>query len=99
MVKERRTFERYSCAILGSCVGNTNIPMGVKCHDIGAAGAGLASAENLPEGTRLRINLCTKADKPLLLKGIVRWCDKTPDEWQAGVEFHKPALFPLAMVL
>ena len=99
MVRERRTFERYDCTILGSCVGNTNMPMGVKCHNIGAAGAGLASAEHLPKGTHLRINLCTKAEKSLLLKGIVRWCSKTPDEWQAGVEFHKPALFPLAMVL
>lgn len=99
MARERRTFERYPCTILGSCVGNTNIPMGVKCHDIGAAGAGLASAENLPKGTHLRINICTKAEKSLLLKGIVRWCNKTPDEWQSGIEFHKPAFFPLAMVL
>ena len=100
MIAERRMFERYSCAILGSCVGNTNTPMGVKCHDLGAAGAGLASTERLSEGTHLRINLCTKAAKePLSLKGIVRWCNKSPDEWQAGVEFHKPVIFPLAMVL
>ncbi len=99
MVREKRTFERYSCALLGSCVGNTNTPMGIKCHDIGAAGAGLTSAEALPEGTHLRIDLCTNTDKPLLLKGIVRWCGKTPDEWQAGIRFHKPAIFPLAMVV
>lgn len=99
MVRKRRTFERYSCAVLGSCVGSTNTPMGIKCHDIGAAGAGLASAEHLPEGTYLRINLCTKAEKPLLLKGIVRWCNKTPDEWQAGIEFHKPVAFLLSMVV
>ena len=92
-------FERYSCAVLGSCVGHTSTPMGIKCHDIGADGAGLASDENLPRGTHLRINLCTKADESLLLKGTVRWCSKTPDEWQAGVKFHKPAIFPLAMVL
>ena len=99
MVRERRTFERYPCAVLGSCAGNTNTLMGVKCHDIGAAGAGLTSAESLPEGTHLRINLCAKADKPLLLKGIIRWCSKTPDEWQAGIEFNKPVIFPLAMVV
>ena len=51
MIKERREFERYPCAVLGSCVGSTNTPMGIKCQDIGAAGAGLASAEHLPEGT------------------------------------------------
>ena len=99
MIREKRTFERYSCAILGSCVGSTKKSMGIKCHDIGASGAGLTTAEDLPEGTHLRIGLCTKTDKPLLLKGVVRWCSKTPDEWQAGVEFHKPAVFPLAMVL
>jgi len=100
MIAERRKFERYPCTALGSCEGSTNTPMGVKCHDISASGAGLTSAERLPEGTHLRINLCTKAEKrSLLLKGIVRWCSKTPDEWQAGVEFHKPVTFPLAMVL
>jgi len=99
MIAERRKFERYPCTALGSCSGSTDIPIGVKCHDIGAAGAGLASAEYLPKGTHLRINLCNKTDKPLLLKGIVRWCNKTPDEWQAGVKFHKPVLFPLAMVV
>jgi len=99
MVREKRTFERYSCALLGSCVGSTNTPMGIKYHDIGAAGAGLTSAESLPEGTHLRIDLCTNIDKPLLLKGVVRWCSKTPDEWQAGIKFHKPAIFPLAMVV
>ena len=40
MIRERRMFERYPCAVLGSCVGSTNAPMGIKCHDIGAAGAG-----------------------------------------------------------
>jgi len=99
MIAERRMFERYPCAILGSCVGDTNAPMGVKCHDLSASGAGLASSEYLPKGTHLRINLCTKTDKPLLLKGIVRWCSKTPDEWQAGMQFNQLATFPLAMVV
>jgi len=98
MIRERRRFERHPCTALGSCVGNTNTPMGIKCYDIGAAGARLASAEHLPEGTHLRINLCTKADEPLLLKGVVRWCSKTLDEWQSGVKFHKSALFSLATV-
>ena len=99
MVKEKRQFERYPCTALGSCVSNTNPTIGIKCHDIGKSGAGLTLSEDLPSGTFVHINLCTKKDNPLSLKGIVRWCKKTPDEWQAGIKFHKPAVFPLAMVV
>ena len=99
MVRERRKFERYPCAALGSCVGDSNAPTGVKCYNISAAGVGIASSEFLPVSTYLRINLCTNKDKPLLLKGIVRWCNKTSGEWQSGIEFAKKVAFPLAMVV
>lgn len=99
MARERRVYERYPCAVLGSCIGSANKPIGVKCHDIGAFGARVVSTEELSKGTHLRINFCTNSDKPLLLKGVVRWTNKTPDEWQAGVVFNKPTVFPLGAVL
>jgi len=99
MSREKRQFERYPCAILGSYVGNTDIARGIKCHNLGTNGAGLTVSESLPKGTFLNLDLCTKKGNPLSTKGVIRWCKKTPDEWQAGIEFSKPALFPLAMVI
>jgi len=80
MDREGRKIERHSCAVLGSYEYGGNKPVGVKCLDISAAGAGLASFECLPVGTRLRVNLCTKTEKPLFAEGTVRWCTKISDE-------------------
>jgi len=99
MVREKRQFERYPCTILGSYTSDANIAVGTKCHDLGTTGAGLTVSENLPAGASLNLDLCTKKGNPLSIKGIVRWCKKTPDEWQAGIEFNKPVFFPLAMVI
>ncbi len=99
MVNERRIFERHPCNVLASCIDSNNVSSGIKCYDLSARGAGIASLEYLPVKTRLRLNICTKTKTPLSVEGIVRWCSKTPEEWRAGVEFREGLSFPLAMVV
>ena len=95
----RRKIVRYPCTVLGSYEDGHNKPLGVKCFDINSAGAGLASFDCLPIGARLRINLCTKTEKPLLVEGVVRWCTKIPNEWRAGVEFTERITSALTMAM
>ena len=51
MDRGRRKIERHPCTVLGSYEGGGNKPWGVKCLDISAAGAGLASFS-------LRVDFC-----------------------------------------
>ena len=99
MDRERRKIERHPCTVLGSYEGSGNKPWGLKCLDISAAGAGLASFECLPVNTRLGVNLCTETEKPLFAEGTVRWCTKASGEWRAGIEFTKRIISPLTMVM
>ena len=96
---ERRVFERYPCAVLGSCEGVGDKPLGIKCFDISAAGAGIDSLEYLLIGSHLRMNLCTKTEKPLTVKGTICWCSKDSDGWRAGVKFSRESIFPLSMIV